>query len=69
MSQPMNKLDQKFKGKVALVTGAARGLGRGVALRLARLGADVVIADVNLAAAKEFNETLTAPGRLRCTGR
>lgn len=61
MSQPMNRLDQKFKGKVALVTGAARGLGRGVALRLARLGADVVIADVKLDAAKEFNETLTAP--------
>ena len=61
MSQPMEKLEPKFRGKVALVTGAARGLGRGIALRLARLGADVVIADVKLDAAKEFNEALSAP--------
>jgi NAD(P)-dependent dehydrogenase (short-subunit alcohol dehydrogenase family) len=54
-------LEPKLRGRVALVTGAARGLGRGIALRLARLGADVAIADVNLAAAKEFNETLSAP--------
>jgi len=33
-------------GKVALVTGASRGLGREDALTLARLGADVVITDV-----------------------
>ncbi len=61
MTQPMDKLEPKLKGRVALVTGAARGLGRGIALRLARLGADVVIADVKLDAAKEFNEALTAP--------
>ena len=32
-------------GKTALVTGAARGIGRGCALELARAGADVVIND------------------------
>ena len=43
-------------GKVALVTGAARGLGRGYALRLAELGADVATVDRNLdgAAVYEF---------------
>ena len=32
-------------GKVAVVTGAARGIGRGIALRLATNGADIAIND------------------------
>ena len=50
----------KLSGKVALVTGSARGLGRAYALHLARLGADVVINDIDLAAAKLYDEELTA---------
>jgi NAD(P)-dependent dehydrogenase (short-subunit alcohol dehydrogenase family) len=36
-----------FEGKVALVTGAAAGIGRAVALAFTRQGASVVVADVN----------------------
>jgi NAD(P)-dependent dehydrogenase (short-subunit alcohol dehydrogenase family) len=32
----------RLKGKVAIVTGAGRGLGRGIALTLAEAGADIV---------------------------
>jgi 2-deoxy-D-gluconate 3-dehydrogenase len=44
----MNSILERFKidGKVAVVTGAARGLGQGMALALAGAGADVVAVDV-----------------------
>ena len=34
---------QEFEGKISLVTGASRGLGRAIALKLAALGSGVVI--------------------------
>lgn len=43
-------------GKVALVTGSSRGLGRHHALALARAGADVIIHDIREQAAAEFGE-------------
>jgi 3-oxoacyl-[acyl-carrier protein] reductase len=44
----------KLNGKVAIVTGAARGLGRAYAKRLAGLGAKVAVADLNLRSYQEF---------------
>ena len=56
--------DKKLAGKVALITGGARGLGRGYALRLARLGADIAIVDRNLRSAEVYafeKKQMTAP--------
>jgi NAD(P)-dependent dehydrogenase (short-subunit alcohol dehydrogenase family) len=55
-----------------LVTGAARGLGRAYALHLAEIGADVVVNDISMEAAKEYEEELTAPtvpDEIRALGR
>jgi 3-oxoacyl-[acyl-carrier protein] reductase len=46
-----------FEGKVAVVTGAARGIGRTIALKLAQEGADVAICDLQ---AEWLAETATA---------
>ena len=41
-----------LQGKVAIVTGAARGIGRAIAERYVREGASVVVADLNEQGAK-----------------
>jgi NAD(P)-dependent dehydrogenase (short-subunit alcohol dehydrogenase family) len=45
-------LGSPMAGEVALITGAARGIGREAALAMARLGASVVVADVSPAGAE-----------------
>jgi NAD(P)-dependent dehydrogenase (short-subunit alcohol dehydrogenase family) len=68
----IRRIPMKLEGQVAVVTGAGRGLGRAYALRLARLGANVVVNDIDLGSASEFGEELTAEGvdaEIRALGR
>ena len=53
----------KLKGQVALVTGAAQGIGKAVALLLAEEGADIAISDVNFEKAEETAKEIEALGR------
>ena len=50
-------------GKVGIVTGAGQGIGKAIALELAKEGANVVIADINLKAAENVAKEATAFGK------
>jgi 2-deoxy-D-gluconate 3-dehydrogenase len=52
-----------LKGKCALVTGASRGLGQGIAVALAGAGADVAAADIEALKPEETVKQITAAGR------
>ena len=52
----------RLKGKVAIVTGGGSGIGRATAQLFAAEGAQIVLADLNLAAAKETAGTITREG-------
>jgi 3-oxoacyl-[acyl-carrier protein] reductase len=54
-------MEKKLLDKVAIITGAARGIGREYALRLARLGANVVITDIDLSAGRYKESNTSAP--------
>ena len=53
----------QMDGKVAMVTGGASGLGKGIAMVLAQRGADVALADMNVDGARQVGQELTQLGR------
>ena len=53
----------ELEGRAALVTGAGSGIGRAIAIGLARHGADVVGADINEIGLERTIGEITAQGR------
>ncbi len=51
-----------LKGKTALVTGGAQGIGKAIAMALAKAGADVAVSDVNMEKAQETASEISALG-------
>ena len=56
-------MELRLSGKVAIVTGSGQGIGKAVALRLAREGADIVVAEINKETAERTAQELRALGR------
>ena len=52
----------KLQGKVAIVTGAAQGMGRAIAMRYAQEGASVVVADLNQDTSQATADEITGAG-------
>jgi 3-oxoacyl-[acyl-carrier protein] reductase len=51
-----------LRGKVAVVTGAGQGIGRGIAVKLAEKGADVVVSDIKAQTARQTAKEVKALG-------
>lgn len=50
--------DKRIEEKIAIVTGSAQGFGQGIAKEMIKMGANMVIADLNVALAKENAEAM-----------
>jgi 3-oxoacyl-[acyl-carrier protein] reductase len=51
-----------LKGKTAIITGSARGIGKMIALELASQGANIVVSDLNEAEGKQVVDEINAKG-------
>lgn len=54
-------MDIKFEDKIVQITGAGSGFGRTAALAFSKLGAKLVLSDVNMAGLEETNSLLNVP--------
>jgi NAD(P)-dependent dehydrogenase (short-subunit alcohol dehydrogenase family) len=61
-SQPVERDHQLLAGRVALVTGASRGIGAALALQLAQAGAHVVAVARTVGGLEELDDTIRAAG-------
>lgn len=55
-------MDLNLRGKVAIVTGAGRGIGRAIAQTLAQEGASLVVNDIDLAVAEDVAQEIVSMG-------
>jgi len=58
----VTQIGQRFKNKVVLVTGAAHGIGRAIALRFGSEGGQVIVNDVNAQGTEDTVQTIITNG-------
>src|SRR5260221_6957447 len=64
----VTQIGQRFKNKVVLVTGAAHGIGRAIALRFGSEGGQVIVNDVNAQGTQDTVQTIITNGGLAIPG-